>query len=54
MSDARASILIARTEVALGVLWFVWGAKGFWWGVLYALCWETWVGYRLAAWLFAR
>ena len=34
--------------VGLGVFWFVWGHYGFWWGVLYGLCWPVWAGYRLA------
>ncbi len=38
--------------VGFGVWWFVWGAKGFWWGVLYGLFWPIWGGYRLAEWLF--
>lgn len=38
-------------EVGIGVWWFVWGVKGFWWGVLYGICWEIWGGYRLAAYL---
>lgn len=33
----------------LGVLWFVWGYYGFWWGVLYGLFWPCWIGYHLAA-----
>jgi hypothetical protein len=37
--------------VGLGVWWFVWGAKGFWWGVLYGLFWPVWAGYRLADYL---
>jgi len=38
-------------SVGLGVFWFVWGAKGFWWGLWYGAFWPSWVGYRLAAWL---
>lgn len=34
--------------VGVGVWWFVWGAKGFWWGVVYGACWPIWLGYRLA------
>jgi hypothetical protein len=37
--------------IGLGVWWFVWGAKGFWWGVLYGACWPIWAGYHLAAFL---
>jgi hypothetical protein len=35
----------------LGVFWNIWGAYGFWWGVLYGLWWPTWVGYWLAGML---
>lgn len=34
--------------LGFGVLWYVWGVYGFWWGVLYGLFWPTWVGFRLA------
>ena len=35
-----------------GVFWFVWAAKGFWWGVLFGLAWPIWIGYRLAEYLW--
>lgn len=38
--------------VGVGVFWYVWGVKGFWWGTLYGVFWTIWVGYRLAGWLF--
>ena len=38
-------------SLGLGIWWYVWGVKGFWWGVLYGLCWPIWVGYRLAQYL---
>jgi hypothetical protein len=34
--------------VGLGVWWFVWGVKGFWWGVWYGMFWPVWAGYHLA------
>lgn len=34
--------------IAIGVWWFVWGVKGFWWGALYGLGWPVWLGYRVA------
>jgi hypothetical protein len=37
--------------VGLGVWWYVWGAHGFWWGVLYGFFWPVWAGYRLARYL---
>lgn len=43
-----------QLNVAVGVFWYVWGAKGFWWGLLYGFAWPAWVGYRLAAWLGVR
>lgn len=39
-------------SVDSGVFWFVWAAKGFWWGLLYGLGWPVWVGYRLAEFLW--
>lgn len=37
-----------RWLVSAGVFWFVWGARGFWWGVLYAVFWPVWLGFRMA------
>jgi hypothetical protein len=55
MSDTSVSRLgFLSLEVGIGVWWFVWGAKGFWWGVLYGLGWEIWVGYRLAEFFMKR
>lgn len=39
--------------VAIGVFWYVWGVYGFWWALVYALCWPEWIGFRLAAYLLA-
>lgn len=53
MSDNSTTVRAAFPfGIGLGVWWFVWGVKGFWWGVLYGLCWPIWIGYRLAAFLF--
>lgn len=38
-------------EIGVGVWWYVWGLYGFWWGALYGIGWEVWVGYRLASYL---
>jgi hypothetical protein len=46
-----ATVAYIQTCVGLGVLWFVWGLKGFWWGLLYGVFWQEWVGYRLAEYL---
>jgi hypothetical protein len=35
--------------VGLGVGWYVWGVKGFWWGVLCGGFWPIWLGYHIAA-----
>lgn len=42
-----------RSGVGMGVLWYVWGLYGFWWGLLYGVFWETWVGFHMAAWLLS-
>lgn len=49
-----ATSVTIRTSFFLGVWWFVWGKFGFWWGVLYGLFWQVWIGYRLAAWLLGE
>ena len=55
MSDKRSYHYSLPTFwVALGVFWYVWGAKGFWWGVFYGLFWKFIAGYHLAAWLVTR
>lgn len=41
----------APAGIGLGVLWYVWGLYGFWWGLLYGIGWPTWAGYRLAMYL---
>ena len=51
MSDDYRPPRVWPAGVGFGVWWFVWGAKGFWWGVLYGLFWPIWVGYHIAAWL---
>jgi hypothetical protein len=49
MADNRVTVRIGTGwAIGIGVWWFVWGAKGFWWGVLYGTFWPVWVGYRLA------
>ena len=45
--------LIPTFSIGLGVFWFKWGTVGFWWGALYGLFWEIWLGYRFAEWLSA-
>jgi hypothetical protein len=42
---------IPSVSIAIGVWWYVWGAYGFWWGVLYGLFWPIWLGFRIAAYL---
>lgn len=56
MSDSSSRTVRAAfpTGIGIGVWWFVWGAKGFWWGLLYGMCWPIWIGYRLAAWLLVE
>jgi len=39
------------SAIGWGVLWYVWGLYGFWWGLLYGVFWQVWVGYRLAEYL---
>lgn len=39
--------------IGIGVSWAVYPVYGFWWAVAYGLCWEIWIGYRVAAWLVA-
>ena len=54
MAESKSSVSpygFLSLEVGIGVWWFVWGVKGFWWGVLYGIGWETWLGYHLAIWL---
>lgn len=49
---SRITSVAIVSGVGIGVFWYVWGAVGFWWGVLYGLFWQVWVGYRMARWLF--
>lgn len=43
--DATQYLLLS---FGLGVWWYTWGVYGFWWGVLYGMCWPVWLGWRLA------
>lgn len=43
--------VMISTGIGGGVFWHVWTLYGFWWGVLYGLFWQSWVGYRLAVYL---
>jgi hypothetical protein len=40
-----------RVGIGIGVWWYIWGTYGFWWGVLYGVFWEVWVGFKLATYL---
>ena len=51
MSETTTTYRAWPMGIGFGVWWFVWGVKGFWWGVLYGLCWPIWIGYHMAAWL---
>jgi hypothetical protein len=31
-----------------GVFWYAWAKVGFWWAVLFGICWIPWLGYRVA------
>lgn len=46
--DRGRVTVVGTTSVSIGVFWYVWGAWGFWWGVLCGLGWPVWLGYRLA------
>lgn len=48
MEDANKAAITIHTGFGVGVFWYVWGQLGFWWGLLYGLFWQVWVGYRLA------
>jgi hypothetical protein len=53
-SSSLSSLWTLQVAIGVGVQWHVWGAVGFWWGVLYGLFWEVWAGYHLAAFLLAQ
>lgn len=44
----RHNVTLVFGWFAAGVFWCVWGAKGFWWGVLAGVFWPAWFGYRAA------
>jgi hypothetical protein len=55
MADERE--VIVRSGLAgfgLGVWWYVWGVKGFWWGLLYGFFWPIWLGYHVAELLLGK
>ena len=54
MSDKVSYRTTAFSGFGIGVWWFVWGAKSFWWGVVYGAFWPVWLGYRAAAWLWVQ
>jgi hypothetical protein len=59
MTDTQLKELCERLRpwrpsflVGIGVTVATWPSHG-WWAVLYGMCWEGWVGYRVARWLLS-
>lgn len=51
-SDRRYyTAVVPWTGIGWGVWWYVWGTKGFWWGVVYGMFWPIIAGFRFAAWM---
>ena len=44
-------IAAIRFGIGIGAWWHIWGIYGFWWGMLYGVFWEVWVGIKLVHYL---